>query len=1165
MKFTSNTLIDNSTNYFMRDALKEFFDSNEFNTVLIATGYWDLPGMNLIKKELRTFLEKDGSKLKLLIGEDPRVRIYQQINPTRKDPKFPEDYIKQDIHSLKENLVADYQEIINILFEYCNETVEDSKIEIRVFRNKENKKTQFLHSKCYIFEGKTIVRGIIGSSNFTAKGLEGNAELNYLETDPLRVCATGETATGKLKTHHTWFFEKWEESEKWNKTFLTEILKTSPIGKKVLEEKKNKKLTTPYEIYIRYLQHFFDSAIDSEKTKSLEEFLPTEIKKLTYQFSAVNQAYSIMKAHGGFILADVVGLGKTITAILLIKKFLDEHFLDNRNKKVLIITPPAIKSSWLDTIKLFEKNENGDLHKKIEFITTGKVVDIDNTILENYLSPELDTNIKRITEYKNNKSYGLIIIDESHNFRNETSKMYKALDVLIGNIEPQPYIGLLSATPQNNSPKDLKNQIYLFQRQRQKTTLSGIPGRKLDTYFSEKEKDFFELRKKKDNQKELIALAKDIREKVLSQLVVRRTRTDLKKFYDDDVKNLNFPEIKGPTPIKYIMPDKLAKLFSDTMNIIAKIDDKSGHFIFDNETLHFYRYRAIEYLKSEEHREIYGKKINVKDVSARLARLMQVQLVKRLESSFAAFKKSLENLKIYTDNMIKMLENDTVFICPDLDINKEFSLTNDFNKACENIKKKMEKKPSNNICFSADDFDPKYLDYLKQDYKILEELCSKWSMVSYDPKLEAFKKAINNSYSENYIGNKIDLFDKQKNNPNKHDKQKLVIFTEAVATAEELSRTIENLGYTSKVKRKVLTITSENRENDKDKIKENFDANSEVQKNDYDILITTDVLAEGVNLHRANTILNYDTPWNATRLMQRIGRVNRIGSKESNVYVYNFMPTAESESLISLVNIAHAKLQSFHTMFGEDNPVLTGDEEVHSFGRAPTEKELNELLDGEESEQEKYIAELRELKTSNPKEYERILKLKLPLISSSQNISKKSLVFVKSKNSFGDIFLITESAKDTQKIGHNDAIKILDSLKNETAKYININFIEAIKAQAIKLYREDKQAIVLSKQLSKAENEAIDLCVTISRHVNISDFSKNLLTKYRSDIRKGDRTKAKRIIKLNQAIEKEISNSSTELFNTDINELIKNFLTIQSQTHFKDSSEKEEFFFIIAF
>ena len=149
-------------------------------------------------------------------------------------------------------------------------------------------------------------------------------------------------------------------------------------------------------------------------------------------------------------------------------------------------------------------------------------------------------------------------------------------------------------------------------------------------------------------------------------------------------------------------------------------------------------------------------------------------------------------------------------------------------------------------------------------------------------------------------------------------------------------------------------------------IRENFDANYDGEwKNDYQVIITTDVLAEGINLHRANVILNYDTPWNSTKLMQRIGRVNRIGSKEPAVYVYNFMPSAQGDAEIQLVRKAHTKLQSFHTLFGEDSKIFSDDETVAHYA-------LHEAVNGQESPMEKYVFELKQFKEANPERYTQI-------------------------------------------------------------------------------------------------------------------------------------------------------------------------------------------------
>jgi hypothetical protein len=336
-----------------------------------------------------------------------------------------------------------------------------------------------LHSKCYIFNGKGEAFGIIGSSNFTKKGLEDNAELNYLETTP-HIVKYG--VEGSIKGHNGWFNEKWEISQPWNKVFLEEILKQSPIGKNVGALRATPLPYRPYDVYIKFLQNLWGDVVDNKSVNMLENALPDKFDKIEYQFDAVNQGYSIMKRHNGFILADVVGQD-------------DLEEIDD---------------------------ETDDL--------------------------ELNTSEK----------YGLILIDESHKFRNSDTQMYKTMDELIGTIYPNPYIVLLSATPQNNSPKDLKNQLFLFQREHNNTTLEKIEGRKLDTFFVEKERQFQELKKNPNNTK-LIALSKDIREKVHDDILVRRTRTDIQKFYQKDAAKLKFPQVAAKRKVTLLFVKKLQK------------------------------------------------------------------------------------------------------------------------------------------------------------------------------------------------------------------------------------------------------------------------------------------------------------------------------------------------------------------------------------------------------------------------------------------------------------------------------------------------------------------------------------------------------------------------------------------------------------------------------
>lgn len=939
----NNTLIDNSTEQLsMQKTLRECLLQEGLQTVRIATGYWDVPGLALIANELDTFLKKEEAKVQLLIGKDPYVYTYQLMSPKTKSFQFPDDFIKTDIKQLE--LKDEYKRAIHLLLQYCEE--DNQKLEIRVYRTNTDGDAQFLHSKCYIFEGinqnNTIGTGIVGSSNFTAKGLlpmQGNAELNYLEYNPQIVLSM--TALPGCKSHKQWFEEMWEKSLPWNKTFLEQILRPSPIARKVKEEVDK---LSPYEIYIKYLQLQFGDITDETVTAQLKSFLPKTFNPLNYQLDAVKQCFYIMKAHGGFFLSDVVGLGKTLVGILIIKKFIAEAELWDRNPKILIVTPPAIKKAWIDTIEKFDKDDTFKIASNIEFITTGS---IGSLIVDDAPNggDEFDEEVK-------SSDYGMILIDESHNFRNSWTQKYNVLDNLIDRIQlqtgHQPLIGLISATPQNNSPADLKNQIYLFQRSHNSTTLPDIPGGKLDSYFNEKQKLFMDNRNSDTPESKQIIkeIAADIHNRVLQYLMVRRTRNDIKNQYVDDSEQLKFPSIKGPNKLGYIMSARLSKLFYDTVFAVISNPDEEN-------SIGFYRYAAISYLLSDKDRKLYEhRNLTVDRISEQLAGIMQLLLVKRLESSFPAFVKSLKNLKQNTQNMIDMLKADTVFICPDIDVNETILKKGGLNKAIPVLREMIKKKGGNNKEFRAKEMKAnEYLKLLEQDLVIIDQLCKRWEKNSEDPKFDKFKEILDS-----------ELFNSKINNPHKYDCPRVVIFTEALDTLNTLEAYVKEAGH------RPLVVSAKDRDKKQQQIIENFDANypKELQHNDFDVIITTEVLAEGVNLHRANVILNYDAPWNATRLMQRIGRVNRIGSKEDYVYVFNFYPSEDGEKIIKYLPKAYAKLQSFHTMFGEDNKVFSEMEEI-------SEADLNNLVDGDTSPFAPYINELKLYAKEHPQRYQLIL------------------------------------------------------------------------------------------------------------------------------------------------------------------------------------------------
>lgn len=1136
--YSDNTLLDNSTELFtVANAIKEWILNPKVTEIKIATAYWDLPAVALIYRELLEFLNRKNSKIQLLIGTDPIVRKYQLKEPIISS----EEYIKRHISELK--VTNEYEKVVALLLEFCTQE-EDSKIDIKILRKNINGEQAFLHAKTYIFLGENLATGIIGSSNFTKKGLTDNTELNYLETNKSIVTAEPNINSYSMG-HKYWFNEKWSQAEDWKKYFLEEVLKPSPIGQTVINAQKEKREEvselTPYELYIKLLQEKFGDLVDRETQNLIESYLPKKYKPLSYQLDAVSQCYSIMKEHGGFLLSDVVGLGKTIVGTLIIRHFLNIEDNEEREKSILIVTPPAIKSSWIATIKDFDKDSVNKIYPCIDFITTGSinnlVDDIDDDSFEEYSELENQFSFEN-----NHKDYGLILIDESHKFRNNSTSMYKALDEIISDIGTKsgnyPYIGLLSATPQNNKPNDLRNQIYLFERDRKNSTLKKADGGNIERFFSRINEQYQSIIKKSQDDdernqlekiNELKRLSLEIRDCVLQDILVRRTRTDVIKYYNEDIESqhIKFPRISGPHELEYKLSPELATLFSTTMDFICpKID-----FNFDEpKSICYYRYRAFAYLLDENNREKYGaNNRDAKEIALQLAKIMQINLVKRLESSFLAFKESLKNLKQYTKNMIDMWEHDSIFICPDINVNAEFNayledkshlrftpFENIANSLREKIKRLTAAGKNDNESnkeYHVSDFDKTYIEKLRTDYQIIDWLYSEWSSYDNDPKLEKFKKCL-----------REELLGKDKNN-------KLVIFTEAIDTVNSLKRAI--VSEFSDVN--VLYITAANRDEKEQIIKENFDANYDGEwKDDYQIIITTEVLAEGINLHRANTILNYDTPWNATRLMQRIGRVNRIGSLSDEIYVYNFMPSSEGDKQIDLVKKALVKLQSFHTIFGEDNKIFSNNESVVHY-------DLTKHINGEESPIEKYLHELKEFKKSNEERYNFIQKQTKGLEISINKNSSHGYFLVKVKDSSPQ-YIESDINLNTRILTAEEMFSLFKPGKEDTnEKQFPSNWSEMKNAAETKVMQSLLWKKTLRKK-SKKVTEAKGYIQELSREklFKLSTNAKNILaTIFKILSNKGNIDIASKVIKFYAFVKDQNNYSIAKLSESEFNEIVE--------------------------
>ena len=920
---------------------------------LRASGYFSL----------RPFL--DGiNKVRILIGIDVDKYI---AKANQKGELFfgAEEEVKDEcLRLLKEDIEQSHysKKVEDGMLQMVQDLV-DGKLELRAHPSKK------IHAKLYIlypdnYNQHCFGAAITGSSNLSGNGLGISEERQY-------------EFNVKLTRYDDVQFAKDEFEQLW------EEAKNVPINAEdyqgTLDKTYLKGDVTPYELYIKMLMEYFSDrvlAIDQDDPFDM----PEGYDKFDYQADAVVEGYQKLMRYDGFFLADVVGLGKTVIATMIAKKFLIEN--GPEHTKILVVYPPAVEQNWITTFKDF------GIEKYACFVSNGslgKVLDE-----ENY-------------KYGNADEFDLVIVDEAHKFRNHTTGAFQQLQEIckMPRLETgyipgyKKKVMLISATPMNNTPADIYYQILMFQDPR-RCTIDGVPN--LTSFFSPLVVEFRKFRKQENiDLKEFKKLAEKVRDRVIKPLTVRRTRTDIESIarYKQDVQD--FPKVDKPIKKDYELNNHLANLFEKAMHMLDK-------------ELTYARYQAIAYLKPEASNGLYD---NAELISRSLAGIRKNGLVKRLESSFYAFRKSIENFRQANENMLKMWQNDKVFIAPDMDINLliEKGLSED--EIEEKLNEKAEENPKNAV-FKREDFRPEYFDMLQQDQKLLDEMWLEWEYISDDDdsKFAKFEDLL-----------KHDLFKKERN-----PEGKVVVFSESTDTVEYLARRIN--------RQDVLVISSQNRSQQFKTIRENFDANCKVKKNDYNIILTTDVLAEGVNLHRSNIIINYDTPWNSTRLMQRIGRVNRIGSKAGIIYNYVFYPSRQGNKEIKLNQIALSKIQTFHTTFGEDNQIYSTEEII--------DRDLDKLFkEGIKREQEErnlelpFYEELRALYQQNRKEYKRIERLSLrsrtgraPREVDGVMLAGDSLVFL--KTNFRKLFYMVNN-QQTRELSVLDALNYFKATPDEKA------------------------------------------------------------------------------------------------------------------------------------
>jgi superfamily II DNA/RNA helicase len=883
-----------------------------------SSGYFALQPYLKDLKEIRILV---GISVDQMFAETQRKGLLFLGDENRTKNEFLEWFIKD----IKEARYS--KQVEEGVLSFVRDLV-DGKIQVRAHKSKT------IHAKFYLFlPGNHTEHSdgwvIMGSSNLTDAGLGVKKSPNY----ELNIA---------LKNFDDVSYTKKEFEELWSES--TDILPADILNFK--QRTHIGQAFTPFEIYIKFLIEYFDKNIDYDPDTVGD--LPKSFKKLSYQVDAVNQGFQMLLEHNGFFLADVVGLGKTVVAAMIAKRFMIAN--GSLSTKILVVYPPALEKNWKNTFRQF------GIDKHTKFISNGRI--------EKLIKGE-DLN------YWAKEEYDLILVDEAHRYRNHTSQMFSQLQRICKSprngegLVPgtKKKVMLISATPLNNRPQDLYYQLLLFQDARRST----LPITNLQTFFGPIIREYREVIKEDSpNIERIRELYGSIREKVITPITVRRTRRDLKSYpkYMEDLQQqgIHFPEIAAPKAKLYELDARLSKLFYKTI-----------FYLTDDDKIRYFRYQSIRYLKDELREQYYDQAVLI---SQSLAGIMKTLMVKRLESSFKAFKISLNNFTKATGRMVEMFEKGKVFIAPDKSINELIDKGLNFEEIEEIVLALSIENPKNNV-FSSNDFDKSFIEGLKKDFELLTELVAAWDKVEDDPKLSAF----------------LDVLSEELFNPYINPSGKLVVFTESTDTAYYLQEHIQK-----KINQQVLCISSENRSKLFETLIENFDANYlGVQKDDFKIIITTDVLAEGINLHRANVIVNYDTPWNATRLMQRIGRVNRIGSLAGVVYNYNFYPSQQGDAEIKLYSNALVKLQGFHTAFGEDAQIFTHEELVEQF------ELFKEGVKDDEDKRLQFLRFIREFKDNNPQEFKRIKNFPLKARttrsqsqSSKENVNGSTVVFLKS-------------------------------------------------------------------------------------------------------------------------------------------------------------------------
>ena len=766
------------------------------------------------------------------------------------------------------------------------------KVKIQTIRE-----ANLLHGKMYHISNNGVDKAIIGSSNFTVRGLglssdSSNIELN-LEVDSDR-------DRTDLKR---WFDEIWNDEK------LVEDVKELVLAKLAQMGKDH----APELIYYKTLYELFREEIETRQAseQNLEDIhlYDTFIWNKLYQFQkdGAKSVIARLLRHNGCILADSVGLGKTFTALAVIK------FFELRNERVLVLCPKKLRENWSVYPAYNAQASNEFLDDKFSYTV------LSHTDLSRYAGESGSVNLEDF----NWSSFDLIVIDESHNFRNDTKPVRDSDGTFIRHsrysrlIEEAITSGtktkvlMLSATPVNTSLIDLRNQIYLMTEKREDVFQDSLGVSNIGNLLRQTQKEFKAWEEQaaqegvRDKVKLLESLGADFYQ-LLGGVSIARSRRHIKTFYADEMQNIGeFPTLEKPENCH--PPTDLKGKFS-----YKELADQIGDFEFSI-------YRPSSYLISEEAKQRLADekkrlRFNQEDREKFLIGMMQTNFLKRLESSAFSLSETLERTIDKIDKMLDKIDryNKNQQIS-DSDLSEDILPDDDDDD--EDFLINRAKYP-----YHLRELD---LNRWKQDlHKDKQTLTVAWDNVrsitpDRDGKLKAIKKHIRQKHEKPTK----DL----EGNLNK----KLLVFSTFKDTAEYLYENLSDLASELEINMAMVSgdlTRTKCGKNDFNAILTNFAPNArnrtEASDDNIDLLIATDCISEGQNLQDCDTVINYDIHWNPVRIIQRFGRIDRIGSKNESVKMINYWPTEDMEVYLRLRSrVASRMALADATASGDDDPL----------------------------------------------------------------------------------------------------------------------------------------------------------------------------------------------------------------------------------------------------